>query len=74
MVSLYNKASEGAQDLLGLAGRIGKQVQNLRGTAAVMAESGPKHMSLRIFVSWEDTGLDNDTRAGRPAFRIHMAG
>ena len=46
MVFLNDKASEGARDPFRLAGRIGKQVQNLRGTAAVMAEPGSNCMSL----------------------------
>ena len=48
MVFLYNKASKGARDPVWLAGRIGKQVRNLRGTAAVMAEPEPNLMSLQI--------------------------
>lgn len=34
-----DKPSRGARGLFRLAGRIGKQVQDLRGTAAVMEES-----------------------------------
>lgn len=50
MVFLNDKASEGARDPFRLAGRIGKQVQNLRGTAAVMAELEPDSMSLHVCV------------------------
>lgn len=64
MVLCYNKASKGARDLHRLAGRIGKQVQNLCGTAAVMVEPGPNLMSLHIVR--EDAGPGGDARAGRP--------
>lgn len=38
------------------AGRIGKQVQDLRGTAAVMAEFRPKYVTVPT--AWEDrTGM-----------------
>lgn len=57
MVSCYNKASQGARDPVRLAGRIGKQVQYLCGTAAVMAEPGSNHMSLRIRVGRLGSGL-----------------
>lgn len=72
MVLCYNKASKGARDLHRLAGRIGKQVQNLCGTAAVMVEPGPNLMSLHIVR--EDAGPGGDARAGRPAFGFILPG
>lgn len=57
---------------MGLAGRIGKQVRNLRGTAAVMAEPEPKGMSLHDGVGRHGKG--EDARAGRPALKFILPG
>lgn len=55
-----------------LAGRIGKQVQNLRGTAAVMDEPEPNCMSLHFGVGRQGEG--HDARAGRPALEFILPG
>lgn len=72
MVSCYNKASQGARNPAWLAGRIGKQVQDLRGTAAVMAELERNFMSLHTGVGRRAFRQGSQSR--KTCLEIHTAG